>query len=466
MNPSFPDNFRFGLGDSDLQVIGEQHCLADEGSEESMWLEFCRAGQGVWNGDSTLPGVDRYHRWQEDIDLLDAMGIRHFRTSVSVCRLLRRDGSVNGAAVAWYRKFLGALKQRGIRTYVTLYHWELPQYMQADGGWTSYRSVELLTRHAGVVADELGDLIDEYFTVNEPWCVAFLGYHRGVHAPGEKSLARALHAAHHLLLANAAMCEELWRRNPDTRAGIVLSSLPCYSVSSSEDDLRATRLADAASNGWFLDPLFLGRYPEELQHLVEPHMPLIGHADLRQIKMGPRMHFVGINNYYGLLVEHDPAADLRYHSCLLKDAPTTDLGWPIFMPPFYPSGIYDMLHQIWHSYRNLGLKRLYVSENGMAEKAQFDADGRMLPDLRRIGYFKEHLERVLKAVRASIPVELYFGWTLLDNFEWEHGYRPESNFGVVHVDRASLKRTPKASAQWFSELARTRSIPELPTSQA
>lgn len=461
MRAGFPEGFRFGLGDSDLQVIGEQHCLAEEGAEESMWLDFCRRN-GTGNGDTTLPGVDRYHRWQEDVDLLEALGVRHFRTSVSVCRLLRRDGSVNARAVEWYRRFLGALRARGIRTYVTLYHWELPAHLREQGGWASYRAVELLARHAGVVADELGDLIDEYFTVNEPWCVAFLGYHRGVHAPGERSLAQALHAAHHLLLANAAMCAELWRRSADIRAGIVVSSLPCYACSSSEEDLRATRLADAASNGWFLDPLFLGRYPEELRHLVEPHMPLVGYADMQQIRMGSRMHFVGINNYYGLMVAHDPEADLRYRSCLLKDAPTTDLGWPIFLPPHYPNGIYDMLHQIWHSYRNLGLQRLYVSENGMAEASRFDAAGRLLPDRRRMAYLKEHLERVLKAVRASIPVEAYFAWTLLDNFEWEHGYRPESAFGLVHVDRTTLARTPKASADWYARLLAGGVIPEIP----
>lgn len=462
MIPSFPPTFRFGLGDSDLQVIGEEHCLKHEAAEPSMWLEFCRQHTRTWNGDTTLPGVDRYHRWREDIQLLADLGIRHFRTSVSVCRLLRRDGSPNSQAVTWYRQFLGELKRRGIRTYVTLYHWELPQYLQEEGGWTSYRAVELLTRHTEVVARELGDLIDEYFTVNEPWCVAFLGYHQGVHAPGEKSLARALHAAHHLLLANAAMCETLWRHDPQARAGIVLSTLPCYAMTSTDADLRAARLADAACNGWFLDPLFLGRYPEELQELVAPHLPLMGYDDLRQIRMGERMHFVGINNYYGLMVEHDPAADLQYRSRLLEEAPTTDLGWAIFMPPYYPTGIYDMLHQVWHSYRHLGLKRLYVSENGMAERPQFDPAGNLLPDRRRIGYLKEHLERVLKAIRASIPVEAYFGWTLLDNFEWEHGYRPEANFGLVHVDRTTLHRTPKASAHWFSELARSGNVPEVP----
>lgn len=459
MAATFPESFRFGIGDSDLQVIGEEHCLREEGAEPSMWLAFCRANRS-WNGDSPLPGVDRYHRWQEDVDLLTSLDIRHYRTSLSACRILNRDGTPNARAIAWYRQFLGAIKQRGIKTYATLYHWELPQFLQEEGGWTTHRTVDFMARHAATCARELGDLIDEYFTINEPWCAAFLGHHQGVHAPGEKSLSTALAAAHNLLLANSAMAVELWRQSPDIKAGIVLSTLPCYAMSSSPEDLLAVKYADATCNGWFLDPLFLGRYPEVLMPLVESQMPSIGPADMRQIQMGAQMHFIGINNYYGLMVEHDPSADLKYRSCLLKDAPTNDLGWPIFVPPYYPSGIYDMLLQVHHAYRHFGLKRLYVSENGMAEKPVFDASGQMLPDRRRIGYLREHLERVVKAIRASIPVEAYFAWTFLDNFEWEHGYRPESCFGLVHVDRTTLKRTPKASAQWYSQLAQTGTAPD------
>lgn len=459
MSPSFPGTFRFGIGDSDLQVIGEEHCLREEGSEPSMWLTFCRANRS-WNGDSPLPGVDRYHRWKEDVDLVESMGIRHFRTSVSACRLLQRDGSPNSHAIAWYRQFLGELKKRGIQVYITLYHWELPQFLQDEGGWTSYRTVDFMARHAATVCRELGDLIDEYFIVNEPWCASFLGHHQGVHAPGERSLAKALAAGHNMLLANSAMAIELWRQDPKIKAGTVLSTLPCYAMSSEPEDLQAVRYADAACNGWFLDPLFLGKYPSCLQELVEPYMPVIGPADMRQIQIGGQLHFLGINNYYGLMVEHDPDADLQYRSCLLEDAPTNDLGWPIFVPPYYPTGIYDMLHQIYHTYRHFGLRRLYVSENGMAEKSVFDPNGHMLPDRRRIGYLREHLERVIKAIRASVPVEAYFAWTFLDNFEWEHGYRPESAFGLVHVDRNTLNRTPKASAGWYSELARSGEIPD------
>lgn len=462
MPPSFPANFRFGLGDSDLQVIGEQYCLDKEGAETSMWLEFCLKNTTTWNSDTPLPGVDRYHLWEQDIELLCKLGIKHFRTSVSPCRTLKRDGTPNAKGLNWYKNFLGRLKERGISTYVTLYHWELPQFLQDKGGWTNYATVEFLRKHTEVVARELGHLIDEYFTVNEPWCASFLGHHTGVHAPGEKSLPRALAAAHNILLANASMSEELWSQIPNAKVGAVLSTLPCYAMTSTEEDLKAVRYADECCNGWFLDPLFAGHYPEALLELVLPKMPKIGAGDMRAIQIGGKMHCLGINNYYGLMVEHDDASELRYRSKLIQDAPTNDLGWPIFMPPYYPTGLYDMLHQIWHGYRNFGLKRMYVSENGMAEKPNFDENGKLLPDSRRIGYLNEHLERVVKAIRASIPVEAYFAWTFLDNFEWEHGYRPESCFGLVHVDRETMKRTPKASAHWYSELANTGYAPAVP----
>ena len=462
--PAFPEGFRFGLGDSDLQVIGERHCLAEEGSEPTMWLRFGQARGD--DADTTLPGIDRYHRWEADLDLLASFGIGHFRTSISVARVLRRDGSPNDRALAWYRRFLGGLRARGILVYATLYHWELPQFIQDTGGWVNRNTVDFLARHAAVVCDELGDLIDEYFTINEPWCSAFLGHHQGVHAPGERSLERAVAAAHNLLLAGGAMAEEIWRRRPDARLGPVFSTLPCYAMTSDERDLQAARVADAICNGWFLDPVFTGAYPSVADEVLAPYRKPAGEADMRLIRVGARCHFVGVNNYFGLMVEHDPASDLRYRSCLIRDAPQNGLGWPIFVPPYYPTGIYDMLHQIWHSYRGHGLQRVYVSENGMAEKTAFGPDGAMLPDVRRIGYLKEHIERVLKAVRATIPVDAYFAWTFLDNYEWEYAYRPDSNFGLVHVDRATMRRVPKASASWFAELARTGDIPAVPVEAA
>jgi beta-glucosidase len=238
--------------------------------------------------------------------------------------------------------------------------------------------------------------------------------------------------------------------------------MPCYALTSSAADLRAAHVADAICNRWFLDPVFTGAYPDIVSELVARHLPHVGDADMRQIRIGSRCRFIGLNNYFGLMVEDDPDSELRYRSCLIKDAPTNDLGWPIFVPPYYPSAIYDMLHQVWHAYRSFGLERIYVSENGMAERARFDDTGAALPDLRRIGYLKEHVERVLKAVRATIPVEAYFGWTFLDNYEWEYGYRPDSSFGLVHVERDTMRRIPKASAAWFAELARTGDIPSIP----
>ncbi|HEY1557575.1 MAG TPA: family 1 glycosylhydrolase, partial [Kofleriaceae bacterium] len=243
MCAAFPESFRFGLGDSDLQVIGERHTLEHEASEPTMWLRFAEA-RGA-EADTTLAGVDRYHLWEADLDLLAELGIRHFRTSASVARVVRRDGTPNERAIEWYRTFLGGLRSRGIRTYVTLYHWELPQFLQDRGGWANRDTVDFLARHAAVVCEHLGDLIDEYFTINEPWCAAFLGHYRGVHAPGERSLAGALAAGHHLLLASAAMAEEVWSRRPDAKLGPVFSTMPCYALTSSEQDVRAAHIADA-----------------------------------------------------------------------------------------------------------------------------------------------------------------------------------------------------------------------------
>src|SRR5438477_11110301 len=177
---NFPTDFKFGVADADLQVIGEDHTIAEEGSEPTMWLHYTQE-RGM---DTPGAGIDRYHRWREDISVLERIGVRHYRTSVSMARTLKRDGSVNERAIEWYKRYFGTLQESGIAVYATLYHWELPQYLNSVGGWTNRQTALALQRHAQVVAERLGEFIAEYFILNEPWCSSMLSYYEGKHAPG------------------------------------------------------------------------------------------------------------------------------------------------------------------------------------------------------------------------------------------------------------------------------------------
>jgi beta-glucosidase len=451
---AFPSEFSFGVADADLQVIGEDHCIREEGSQRTMWAAFASAGR-THRSEGPGVGIDRFSRWREDADLMTELGFRHYRTSVSMSRLLHRDGSVNGKAVEWYRRYWTLLRERGVRLYVTLYHWELPEWLDIEGGWTNRHAVDFLLKHGSAAHECLGDLVDEYFTINEPWCASLLSYHLGIHAPGRTSLAEALNAAHNLLLASGLLVRELKSCDPDVRVGVVLNSEFKFAVDASEANRRARTTSDCYFNRWFYDPIFKGSYPEEMREVYRDAWPRCSDEEMQIIKVGNLIHALGVNNYAAEIVTLDSGSELGYRSAACADVPRNDLGWPIALPPHFPVGLYDVLMQIYHSYRDYGLKRMYITENGMALEPRFDSIGNLLPDERRIQYYRGHLEQVHKAICAGLPVEKYFAWTFMDNYEWSEGYRPESCFGLVHVDRTTLARTPNASCRWYSDLARS-----------
>jgi beta-glucosidase len=461
MESRFPSTFAFGVADADLQVIGESLAREGEQSCETMWHHFAENSGKCHQSQTPGEGVNRYHLWREDLELMASMGVKHYRTSVSMSRILKEDGTINGKAVLWYRNYFSALRDRGIKVYATLYHWELPQYLHAQGGWKNRRTIDTFVKHSLAVQQELGDLIEEYFILNEPWCSSLLSYHLGIHAPGEKNLRSALEAAHHLLLAQGVVAAELSAKQPGAKIGTVINTQPSYAATTSAADAKAARLADGYFNSWFLDPMFLGVYPEHMLELYEHHMPSVGRGDLETMRVGGRLHALGINYYAGDTVCFDASEERNYKSVVFENRPKNDLGWPVYVPPNYPEGLYDMLSQIYYSYRAHGLPKLYITENGMAEKTGPEtASSTVVNDDRRVAYFRAHLEQVHKAIRRGIPVEAYFLWTLMDNYEWAEGYRPESCFGIVHVDRKTMKRTRKKSSHFYERVLREGLIPE------
>ncbi len=445
-----------GVGDSDLQVIGERYTLDEEKSEETMWRFFAKTSNKVYKNTTPDEGIDRYHKWQQDIKRLKYLGIRHYRTSISMARTMDRQGRPNKKALDWYIRYFKALKAGGINVYATLYHWELPQYLSAQGGWTNRKTAEVFARHVEIAVEYLSPFVEEFFILNEPWASSMLSYHKGLHAPGEKNLSRSILAAHHLLLGQAMAYEKLRELSSEIKISTVYNVIPAYPHTNTPTDIAAAKLADGYVNRWFLDPLFFGAYPKDMVEMYGDAMPDVPDEDMARIKIGGKLNALGINYYFGDSITADPSAELGYKQVLRKGADSFGIGWPVTIPPVYPSGLFDALEQTYNRYKHAGLKRLYVAENGFAENSPWDGKNDVISDPKRISYFKKHIAQTIDAINAGIPVEKYFAWTMIDNYEWGFGYKPDASFGFFGVDRKTMRRLPKQSALWYRNLNKTR----------
>ncbi len=449
----FPSNFIFGVADADLQVIGEKHTISEEQSLPTTWRNFALTSGKCFNNTTPDDGCDRYHRWPEDLELMKKLGVSSYRTSASMCRILKQNGEPNSKALAWYRNYFKAIRQAGMGLYLTLYHWELPQFLEEQGGWKNPNTINWLVKHAKVVATELGEYVNEYFILNEPWCSSVLSYHWGVNPPGETNLQSALIAAHNLLLAQGVIMRELKQIAPQAKISTVLNHETAYAASLEPQDISASQYADGYFNLWYLDPIFKGHYPEKMCEFYGKNLPTFPRTDMETIKIGSELHALGVNFYAGCLAKADPQSEKGYESILRDGGTTNDVGWGVWIPPHYPPALYDLLQQLYFGYRDYGLARLYITENGMAlanEPAPCPDDS------RRIEYMKGHLKQVHMALERGVPVEAYFAWTLMDNYEWTQGYQPRACFGLVQVERPSLERHPKKSYYWYQQLCQSR----------
>jgi len=454
----FPSNFTFAVADADLQVVGEDFTIKEEGSEPTMWKDFAQELGKVYKNTPPGVAVDRYHKWPQDIEIMKELGISEYRTSVSMARTLKKDGSVNEKAIKWYRDYFKSLNKAGIKVYATLYHWELPLYLHEIGGWKHARTIKVFEEHAHTVARELGDLIEEYFILNEPWCSSLLSYYHGIHAPGETDLKGALQASHNLLLAQGKAFRAIKSIHKSAKISTVFNIEPAFAKTGDKKDLDAARYYNGYFNWWFLDPVYLGRYPDYMLDLYGKKAPKFTDEEMSIIKIGPDMHSLGINYYLGRIVEYDEINELKFRCVDLKGSERNDLGWVIFVPPKYPKAFTNILSDIYHSYKHFGLKKIYITENGLALKTPWDKKSRSVSDDRRISYYKRHISQVYDAIVKGVPVEKYFLWTLMDNYEWAQGFRPKSCFGIIHVDRKTLKRVWKMSARWYRRLVKSKKL--------
>lgn len=309
-------------------------------------------------------------------------------------------------------------------------------------------------KHALAAMECFGDVVEDCFVLNEPWCAAMQSYHLGIHAPGEEDIYGALLSAHHMLLAQGMIVREAKLRFPYLRVGTVYNVQTRYAATSAAEDQEASARANAYFNDLFFESTYLGRYPQKLEEIFGEKMPEFSKSDMEIICVVELLDYHGINYYNGALNRLDPAQALGYSTVVEKNLGINDLGWPIFVAPHYPEGLYDILTELYDRYREVGMSNLMITENGMALSSEWDGVSEIVADPKRIEYVKAHLAQAHKAILRGVPLTGYFAWTLMDNYEWAEGYRPESCFGMVHIDRDSLQRISKESYYWYQALAR------------
>ena len=431
-NPAahFPPDFIWGVATSAFQIEGA--AMAD-GKGPSIWDRFCRLPGAIADHSNGNIACEHYQRWSEDLDLVVGLGVDAYRFSVSWPRVQPLGaGAWNEAGLDFYDRLVDGLLARGIAPYLTLNHWDLPDALQASGGWAQRDTVHRFVDYAQGIAARLGDRLAAITTHNEPWVMAVLGHETGEFAPGLKSRAAAAQVSHHLLLSHGLALQALRAQGCGADLGIVLNLSPVQAATTSPADQAKCVLEDGKLLRWYMDPLFLGRYPEDVLADLGPDAPRIEPGDLQAINTP--MDFLGINYYSRAVVSAGEPWDV--HS---SGREITDMGWEV-----YPEGLTELLLRVHDDY---AVPPLYVTENGGAFKDQWLA-GRV-HDHARTDYIARHIAAVAEAMRLGVRMGGYMVWSLLDNFEWASGY--EKRFGIVHVDYATQARTLKDSALWYRD---------------
>ncbi|WP_028811581.1 GH1 family beta-glucosidase [Streptomyces flavidovirens] len=465
-NESFPPGFLWGTATAAYQIEG---AAQEDGRTPSIWDTFSRTPGKVLGGDTGDVAVDHYHRMRDDVRMMADLGLGAYRFSVSWPRVQPTGrGPAVERGLDFYRALTDELLAAGITPSLTLYHWDLPQELEDAGGWpvrdTAYRFAE----YAGLVARALGDRVEMWTTLNEPWCSAFLGYGSGVHAPGRTDPVAALRAAHHLNLGHGLAVEALRAALPGrARIGVSLNPSAVRPLTGSAGDLDAQRRIDALANRVFTGPMLTGAYPSDLladtAHLTD--WPFVQEGDAATA--GRPLDFLGINYYAPAVVS---AADAPSPAGANRDGHgVSDYSpWPgseavtFHQPPgeltamdwsVDPTGLYDLLMRYAREAPGVALM---ITENGAAYDDKPAADG-TVHDPDRIRYLHGHLAAVRRAMLDGADVRGYFLWSLMDNFEWSYGY--SKRFGAVYVDYETQRRTPKSSAEWYGRVARTGVLP-------
>jgi beta-glucosidase len=439
----FPDDFVWGAATASYQIEGAWN---EDEKGESIWDRFSHTPGKVQDGDTGDKACDHYHRWEDDLKMIKALGLKAYRFSVAWPRVLPNgSGMVSEAGLDFYNKLVDGLLKLDIEPYITLYHWDLPQKLQDKGGWTERMIVDAFVEYTDIVTRALGDRVKNWITLNEPWVSAFVGYEHGRHAPGHTSRHEALAAAHHLLLSHGKAVPVIRANSRDANVGITLNLSPQYAASPSIADRVAATWTDGYINRWFLDPLVGRGYPQDMVNDFGDEMAFVQSGDLETAAVP--LDFIGVNYYTRNVARSDKVSDTENAPrTIFRGNEITEMDWEVF-----PEGLYKTLGRLYFDY---DFPVIHITENGAAFVDQ--VNNGEVDDPARLSYIHRHLQQVHRAIEAGIPVKGYFAWSLMDNFEWGFGY--SKRFGLVYVDYQSQQRIIKSSAKWYQQVIEKNAI--------
>lgn len=429
-----PRDFVWGVSTSSYQIEGAAKA---DGRGPSVWDAYCRVPGHIANGDTGDVACDHYHRYADDIALMRELSVSAYRFSVAWPRVLPAGrGDINEAGLAFYDRLIDGLLAAGIEPWLCLYHWDLPQALQDEGGWLNRETAGWFADYAGLIARRFGDRVRRFATFNEPSVFTLFGYGFAWHPPGLTDPAALHRAIHHVNLAHGAGVDALRAHAPTASIGAIHNVQPARPVHRTAGNEAAATLLDEYWNKAFPEPQILGHYPAGLARLVEPHVQA---GDMERIRR--QVDWFGVNHYSPVYARADETAPLGFAwADAPDDVPKTQIGWQVD-----PVAFRDTLVELGRRYR----LPIYVLENGAGAPEKLDRSGNVV-DLERVGYLATYLAALHAAVSAGTDVRGYFVWSLLDNFEWGAGYG--NRFGLVYVDYPTQRRIPKASARWYANL--------------
>ncbi|WP_165721850.1 MULTISPECIES: GH1 family beta-glucosidase [unclassified Pseudoalteromonas] len=433
-SPLLTKDFVYGVATASFQIEGGyEHRLP------CIWDTFCSTAGKIADNSHGHIACDHYNNWQQDIDIIESLGVDAYRLSISWPRVMTQDGKLNPVGVKFYTDILDELKRKNIKAFVTLYHWDLPQHLEDEGGWLNRKTAYAFEQYVELITNAFGTRVYSYATLNEPFCSAFLGYEIGIHAPGLVGKQYGKKAAHHLLLAHGLAMNVLTKTSPNTQNGIVLNFTPAYPLTDNQQDIDSAKYADDYLNQWYMKPIMDGKYPDIINQLPSNHLPDIHPGDMELISQP--IDYLGINFYTRQVYKAHPT---DIYEPIAPTGPLTDMGWEV-----YPQSFTDLLVSLNKTYT---LPPIYITENGAAMPDTYN-NGEV-NDLDRLNYYNDHLNAVHNAIEQGVVIHGYFAWSLMDNFEWAEGYL--KRFGIVYVDYKTQQRTIKNSGLAYKELISKR----------
>lgn len=441
----FPDDFLWGAATSAYQIEGSPTA---DGAGRSIWHRFSHTPGNTWLDQTGDVACDHYRRYRDDVALMSEIGLNAYRFSIAWGRIYPKGtGVVNKKGIDFYSRLVDALLEKGIKPNATLYHWDLPEALDDRGGWLNRDIAEWFCDYAVTMFDALGDRVEMWSTLNEPWVVTDGGYLSGVLAPGHSNLFEAPIATHNLLRAHGTTVERFrsTRAAKKGKIGLVVNLEPKYPASESPEDHDAVRRADAYMNRQYLDPVFKGEYPGELREIFGKAWPEWSDEDMRGIKQP--IDFLGVNYYTRKVERHHPDfLPVRTKHVPQPQHIETATNWEVF-----PEALTRVLLWVKERYGN---PAIYITENGAAfYDPPHTIDGRV-EDPLRVEYYRQHLRAAHDAMKKGVDLRGYYAWSLLDNYEWSHGY--SKRFGIVHVDYSTQQRTVKSSGRYYSSVIRSK----------